>query len=54
MTTTTQSNYESTINVGQIRTDALETMLAYLYQEQRRIENEIQMILEELAKRQGE
>ncbi len=50
----TDLNYESTINVGRIKTDALETILAYLYQETFRIENEIQMILNELAKRQGE
>lgn len=51
---TTDLNYESTINVEHIRTDALETMLAYLYQETTRIENEIDMIQNELAKRQRE
>jgi len=51
MIKTTQVNYESTINVEQIRTDALETMLVYLYQEQIRIQNEIDMILNELAER---
>ncbi len=48
----TDLNYESTINVGWIKTDALETMMTDMIKKNKKLELEMDLVDDELRRRE--